>query len=208
MRRFLAIWLILLTHNAWADVVVQVLDQNQKPVPNTVISLPNHPVKTPDTTAIMDQINIQFSPHVLIIQKGQYVSFPNSDNIRHHVYSFSKPKVFEIKLYRGTATNPILFNKAGLEVLGCNIHDDMIGYIYIADNEFAVKTDKDGKATLPAKAGDQIEIWNENLASTINTKKTMVLNSSTTETITLDLLPSATDSTTVDNVNPGFGKKF
>ena len=69
---------------------------------------------------------------------------PNRDNIRHHVYSFSPAKRFELPLYAGVPTQPVLFDKAGVVVLGCNIHDWMIGYIYVSDSPWFGKTGADG----------------------------------------------------------------
>ncbi|MFI8620994.1 methylamine utilization protein [Marinomonas sp. NPDC078689] len=195
MTRFLMMLVAFTVQNVWADMTIQVVDKQNNPVPNAVISVPGLKVNTPADLAIMDQVYGQFSPRVLVVQKGQSVSFPNSDEIRHHVYSFSKPKAFEIKLYKGNATAPLLFDKAGLVVLGCNIHDDMIGYIYVADNHFAVKTDEQGRATLPAKAGDEITIWDENLASTLHAKKTLIAEGEQEQIVVLDLLPSVAINT-------------
>jgi plastocyanin len=205
MKRFLMVVAAFTMPTAWADIQVHIVDKQNNPVPNAVISLPNHASETPADLAIMDQVYGQFSPRVLVIQKGQKVDFPNSDEIRHHVYSFSKPKAFEIKLYKGTSTAPLLFDKPGLVVLGCNIHDDMIGYIYVADNSFAVKTDAEGRATLPAKVGDEITIWEENLASTLHSQKVLMVEEDQ-QTIVLDLFPSETVST--HNHTGGFAKKF
>lgn len=67
----------------------------------------------------------QFVPQVSIVQAGTAVSFPNLDTVRHHVYSFSPVKTFELKLYAGTPSTPVVFERAGTAVLGCNIHDRM-----------------------------------------------------------------------------------
>jgi plastocyanin len=75
---------------------------------------------------------MQFSPMVIAVEQGQSVNFPNSDNIRHHVYSFSKAKRFETKLYANKPEAPVVFNQPGLVVLGCNIHDSMVGYIFVS----------------------------------------------------------------------------
>src|SRR5689334_4111696 len=99
-------------------------------------------------TAVMDQKNRMFIPHVLPIQTGTSVRFPNSDDIRHHVYSFSPAKPFQLPLYKGTPANPILFDRAGIVTLGCNIHDQMSAYIVVVDTPFFEKTGADGKATL------------------------------------------------------------
>jgi hypothetical protein len=76
------------------------------------------------------------------------VKFPNSDNIRHQVYSFSPTKRFELRLYEGTPSDPVLFEKPGVVVLGCNIHDWMLGYIYVTDDPRFGVTDAQGKLTL------------------------------------------------------------
>ena len=63
--------------------------------------------------AIIDQRDKQFVPYVTAVQVGTSITFPNSDNIRHHVYSFSPAKKFELPLYKGTPANPIVFSTAG-----------------------------------------------------------------------------------------------
>lgn len=205
IRYLLALICVCGLQNAWADMTLTVLDQNGMPVTDAVITLAGSKVETPNTVAVMDQIDESFVPRVLVVQKGQYVSFPNSDDIRHHVYSFSKPKTFEIKLYKGSEIPPILFDKPGLVVLGCNIHDDMIGYIIVADNVFSVMTDQDGKVTLPAKQGDTVSIWSERLIEGINTVEQANINSDVEQTVRLDLIPPI--ETMDHNMHKGFGKK-
>jgi hypothetical protein len=100
------------------------------------------------TPAILDQFDKEFIPSVLPIYVGTSVTFPNRDNIRHHVYSFSAPKKFELPLYIGTPAAPLVFDKPGVVVLGCNIHDWMVAYIYVLTTPFFAKTDKDGKARI------------------------------------------------------------
>ncbi|WP_460890864.1 methylamine utilization protein, partial [Ramlibacter alkalitolerans] len=83
--------------------------------------------------AVMDQVNSEFQPRVLVVTKGSRVRFPNSDTIRHQVYSFSAAKRFELPLYTGTPPEPVVFDRAGVVTLGCNIHDWMKGYVVILD---------------------------------------------------------------------------
>ena len=78
-------------------------------------------------TAIVDQVNKTFVPHVSVIRTGTAVAFPNSDRIRHQVYSFSPSHPFTLKLYAGSPRTDIVFDKPGMVVLGCNIHDSMVG---------------------------------------------------------------------------------
>jgi len=111
------------------------------------------PVRKRD--AAVGQKDKTFVPFVTVVQTGTAVQFPNQDPIRHHVYSFSPAKVFEIKLYAGTPVAPIVFDKPGEVVLGCNIHDHMLAYIYVVDTPYFAKTGKDGRARLEGlPAGD------------------------------------------------------
>ena len=99
-------------------------------------------------TAVMDQKNRMFIPHVLAVQTGTAVRFPNSDDIRHHVYSFSPAKQFQLPLYKGTPANPEVFDKAGVVTLGCNIHDQMSAFIVIVDTPHFAITAANGRASL------------------------------------------------------------
>jgi hypothetical protein len=95
------------------------------------------------------------------IQGGAAVTFPNKDNIRHHVYSFSATKPLDLKLYSGVPAKPVVFDKPGAVKLGCNIHDWMVGYVYVVDTPYFAKTDKTGSARLDGlPAGDyQLRVW-------------------------------------------------
>ena len=109
----------------------------------------------------MDQRNREFVPHVLVIEAGTWVDFPNNDTVSHQVYSFSPAKPFQLPLYKGRTHPPVLFDRAGVVTLGCNIHDNMLGYIYVADSPCFGKTDLDGRwssGELPAGRYD-VRIW-------------------------------------------------
>ncbi|WP_354667932.1 methylamine utilization protein [Paraglaciecola arctica] len=109
---------------------------------------------------IMDQVNTQFSPHILAVQKDTQVRFPNSDSIKHHVYSFSQAKTFELQLYKELQADPLLFSNTGAVELGCNIHDWMLGYIFVVDTPYFGKTDSEGNLTLELPDGDyQLDVW-------------------------------------------------
>ena len=94
------------------------------------------------------QQNIRFEPAVLIVPVGTAVGFPNRDAVRHHVYSFSAPKRFDLKLYGGESTRKILFDKTGTVALGCNIHDRMQGFLRIVDTAWANRSDARGRVTI------------------------------------------------------------
>jgi plastocyanin len=105
----------------------------------------------------VDQVDKQFVPYVKAIFVGSTVRFPNSDNIRHQVYSFSPAKKFELPLYSGTDAPPIVFDKPGVVVLGCNIHDWMIGYVYVSETPFFAKTGPLGTARIWHPSMDHAE---------------------------------------------------
>ena len=129
----------------------EVVDSQGQPLADAVVSLQG-PLGQPSAapTAIMDQVAQQFVPSVLAVRSGTRVSFPNSDNIRHQVYSFSPGKRFELRLYQGTPSEPVLFDKPGVVVLGCNIHDWMLGYVYVTDDPWFAVSDARGKLRLEA----------------------------------------------------------
>lgn len=137
-----------------------------KPVEGTVVTLtpldstPIPPVAKDQKPAVMDQVDKQFSPYILVIQKGTSVTFPNSDSIKHHVYSFSKTKPFQLKLYKNRVPDPLLFDKAGAVALGCNIHDWMVGYIYVTDTPWYGRTNKQGESRLEVPDGHyRLKVW-------------------------------------------------
>ncbi len=97
---------------------------------------------------VMTQQNIQYNPFVLPVAMGTTVTFPNKDKVRHHVYSFSKVKRFELELYGEDEEKSVLFDQQGTVALGCNIHDNMLAYIYVARSKIFAKTDENGSATI------------------------------------------------------------
>lgn len=137
-----------------APLNIQMHDQNGAPLADAVVTLQG-PVGLPAGAlkADMDQRAQQFAPHVLAVHTGTSIKFPNSDNIRHQVYSFSPAKRFELRLYEGTPSDPVLFDKPGVVVLGCNIHDWMLGYVYVTNDPRFGVTDAQGQLTLDTPAG-------------------------------------------------------
>lgn len=148
-------WLLCLGLSAHAaEVTLTVTDAAGRLVTDAVVAF--YDKKTPAISPAPGKIvqkNKMFNPKVTVIQTGTKVNFPNEDTVRHHVYSFSPAKKFELKLYSGVPTDPVLFDQAGLVTLGCNIHDSMVGYIYVVDTPFFVKTDDQGKAMIKLSDG-------------------------------------------------------
>jgi plastocyanin len=114
--------------------------------------------------AVMDQRNRHFEPDLLVVTVGSSVSFPNSDNIRHHVYSFSPARRFELALYSGTPSIPIEFPHPGIVSLGCNIHDWMAAHIVVLDTPFHAVSQTSEPLRLEAPAGDYLlRLWHPRL---------------------------------------------
>lgn len=151
-----------------AHLDIRVLDKNARPVSGIVVAVHGAAVapKATASTAIMDQVEQRFLPFVLPVRVGTPVTFPNSDSVAHQVYSFSQPKRFELGLYRGRPHAPVVFDKPGIVVLGCNIHDKMVGYIYVTDAAYFGKTNEQGtwRADSIADGEYRVEVWSPLLA--------------------------------------------
>jgi len=96
----------------------------------------------------IEQRGREFIPWMTVVQTGTSVDFPNNDTIRHHVYSFSGPKRFEIKLYAGKPGQPVVFDKPGQVDIGCNIHDWMEAHVLVVDTPYFARTGADGRAAI------------------------------------------------------------
>ena len=139
-----------------ATLTLQVTDAAGKPVHDAVAyaepELAMPPPKQFPRIEI-EQKGKKFLPIVSVVQTGTSILFPNNDTVRHHIYSFSPAKTFEQKLYSGVPEKPVLFDKAGTVVLGCNIHDFMLAYIYVVDTPYFAKTDVNGKLSIDIPNG-------------------------------------------------------
>jgi plastocyanin len=174
MARLPRAWLcaVSIAAGVWAgpavhagDVSAVVRDQKDQPVEDAVVSaVPEDRAAMPPARPgreVVDQINMEFVPAVKPIVVGSPVYFPNKDNVRHHVYSFSPAKRFELPLYAGTPADPVVFDRPGIVTIGCNIHDWMIGYIYVADTPHLGRTGADGRARLASLPAGRyvLRVW-------------------------------------------------
>jgi plastocyanin len=152
-----------------ATVTVVVNDPGGKPMADAVVML--EPVSgrlavSPMSGVQIAQVHRQFSPQVTVVTVGTPVTFPNNDTVRHQVYSFSPIKTFELKLYAGVPAAPIVFDKAGIAVLGCNIHDQMVAWVVVVDTPLHARSGATGKAQIDAvPAGNYLlRVWHSTLA--------------------------------------------
>jgi len=166
--------LALAAGSAWAqsaEISARVTDDQGRPVEDAVVvAVPSDGTHPPVRAreAMVDQVNQEFVPKVTAVVVGTPIRFPNHDNIRHQVYSFSAAKRFELPLYAGVPAEAVLFDKPGVVILGCNIHDWMIGYVYVSESPYFAKTGKDGTAILgdlPPR-GYTVRVWHPQLDGT------------------------------------------
>ncbi|WP_194711017.1 methylamine utilization protein [Noviherbaspirillum soli] len=143
--------------------------------------------------AEIEQKNRKFMPLMTVIQTGSEIAFPNNDTVRHHVYSFSPAKPFELKLYSGTPGNPVLFDKPGTVVIGCNIHDRMVAYIQVVNTPYFGKTNETGKvriSDLPA-GKYRLKAWHPQLLSGATMPEPEIAISKQDVAVSIALSPAA-----------------
>jgi plastocyanin len=147
-----------------ASVQATIVDKKGEPVGDAVLlAFPAAGGGRPGKPAVVDvdQVDKEFVPRVSAVRAGTPIRFPNYDQIRHHVYSFSPTKTFEIPLYKGIPADPIVFDQPGVVTLGCNIHDWMQGYVLVTETSYFAKSGEDGRVTLdglPAGAA-RLQVW-------------------------------------------------
>ena len=166
MGRIAAFLLMAAVPAGAGDLLVEVRDRRGAAVPDAVVyAVPEAKGPLPPPRrAVVDQKNRMFVPHVLAIQTGTAVTFPNSDNVRHQVYSFSPAKRFQLPLYAGTPAAPVVFDKPGVVAIGCNIHDQMSAYLVVVDTPYFARTTSGGAelAGLPDGRYD-VRVWYEGM---------------------------------------------
>ncbi len=138
-----------------ASVTVTVQSASGQPLADAVVTLEpatgRLPVK-PMAPVDIAQAKRQFNPSLTVITTGTAVNFPNFDTVRHHVYSFSPAKTFELKLYAGVPNVPLVFDKPGVAVLGCNIHDQMAAWVVVVDTPLFARSNAEGRVRLDGVA--------------------------------------------------------
>jgi len=179
-----------------ADLSVTVRRTDGKPVPDAVVTVypngqaPKGPIKF-DWPYRVAQQNIQFNPFVLIVPAGAEVSFPNLDKVRHHVYSFSAGNKFELKLYGYEENRTVKLPAVGVAAIGCNIHDQMVGFIKVVDTPYAAKSDANGLAVIhDVPEGPVVaRVWHPYLRAPKNEKvlATTAVHGATREAATIEL---------------------
>ncbi len=164
-KALFAALMLAATSSYGGEVDVVVVDKDGQPVSDVAVYATRtdgrKQIDSGAGSAVMDQVGKQFVPHLLVVQTGTSVEFPNSDTVAHHVYSFSHPNKFTLPMYKGMAHPPVTFEHSGVVTLGCNIHDHMLGYILVVDSATFAKTDENGSVSLSLDDPQdyEIKIW-------------------------------------------------
>lgn len=150
------------------QLAVSVADDKGKPVADAVVTLrplgAAAPARDKPARHVIDQRNLVFVPYLQVFRPGDEVVFRNSDATRHHVYSFSPARAFEFVLGPTQSSPPLKLEKAGAIAVGCNIHDQMIAYLYVTDAPWFVQTGASGRALFDLPAGDyEVQVWQPRL---------------------------------------------
>jgi plastocyanin len=187
------LWLFMATPSLAYSLSVQVQTQDEKPLSNAVVyALPVTPIEPQPSPprAVMDQKQKMFVPHVLAVPVGSLVEFPNSDDVNHYVYSFSDAKKIQLKLFkRDQETQRVLFDKAGLITLGCNIHDAMLGYIFVAPSPYVGVTNIAGTTHIEiTELGEfTLMLWHERINESAEKLAKKITLTETQNTFQIDL---------------------
>ena len=169
---------LLCTQAALAGAVtVNVTERSGAPAENTVIvfdPLDGAPPASHDEASI-DQVDKMFVPRVNVVRTGTSITFPNSDRIQHQVYSFSPAKTFTLKLYAGSPNTPVIFDKPGLVVLGCNIHDNMVAFVGVVDSPYFARASSSGTAVFNLPTGRyRLRLWHPNAVAPVPSREITV----------------------------------
>ena len=161
--------------NDLADVVIELFGPEN-------VSLEN--IETNDVE--IDQVDKEFVPGITLITAGSRIRFPNSDDILHHVYSFSSVKTFDTPLYgMADESQPaVSFDMPGVVEMGCKFHDWMLAYIYVGESDKMAISDDSGVATIQnLQAGDyRLKVWHSRLSADENTMTQSITISETQDT--------------------------
>ncbi|WP_191602224.1 methylamine utilization protein [Marinomonas algicola] len=185
-----------------ADLTVTVGDLDNQPIQNAVVELYNAKYTMSDTELDkpkeyeVAQKMREFTPFVLAVPVGSSVTFPNYDKTRHHVYSFSAVKTFELKLFSGESHAPVVLDKEGIVALGCNIHDAMQAYIYVTKSRYVAITDEHGQAhftELPADLFD-VKTWHPLQEEAVDSSKITTRDGSLSMDVALSIVDTFDDT--------------
>lgn len=104
-----------------------------------------------------------FSPHVLVVQAGAMVQFPNQDPFFHNVFSLFAGKRFDLGLYEAGSSRSVRFDRPGASFLFCNIHPEMSAVIVVVPTPYFGLSDAAGRVNIAAVPDGRyhLQVWHE-----------------------------------------------
>jgi plastocyanin len=105
--------------------------------------------KVEPKTVQMRQEGLELRPRVLALPAGSIVQFPNQDDVFHNLFSYSKPKRFDLGRYPKGESQSVTFDAKGQIDLRCEVHDHIRGYIHVFDHPYFTVAAEDGSYTIP-----------------------------------------------------------
>lgn len=111
----------------------------------------------------MNQQGKRFTPHVMVVEKGTEIDFPNSDPFFHNVFSLFNGKRFDLGLYASGESRPVVFNRVGISYIFCNIHPLMSAIVVSVDSPYHAISDQEGRLTINdvPEGRYQLKVWHE-----------------------------------------------
>ena len=190
----LAAWALSARMALASTVTITVANQAGASAADTVIVFDPLDATPPPShdDAVIDQVNKRFVPRISVVRTGTAIMFPNSDRIRHQVYSFSPAKVFTLKLYAGSPHSDVVFDKPGLVVLGCNIHDTMVAFVGVVDSPYFARTGPSGNADISLPPGlYRLRVWHPGLTAAVPSRQVQVGYGPMSIPVTVDIDPAS-----------------
>ncbi len=195
---------------AWAgDVKGKITARGMRTLENIVVYVDTIPGKTflpPVQHAVIDQVQMVFVPHVLVIVKGTTVNFLNDDPVQHNVYwpaiNHDRSKAHNMGTWPQGIVKSFTFNELGDVPLLCKVHSEMSGYIVVVPTPYFAVTDKEGAFTITNVPSGQyvLKTWSEEGKPTT---QTVTINNSadTNSHPTCNCTTCNSCATSVTNVN-------
>lgn len=120
---------------------------------------PPEGAKTPELV----QRNKSFEPHVIVVQVGSLIRFPNKDPFFHNIFSMYDGKRFDLGLYEAGTSRSVKFDRPGVSFLFCNIHAEMSAVVIVVDTPYFAMSDRAGHLTIPDVPDGryQMHVWYE-----------------------------------------------
>ena len=115
-----------------------------------VDAIPGKTFPPPAEHPVIDQKDIEFQPHVLVVTTGTTVDFLNSDAFLHNVFSPDKcADRFNLGSWPQGQKRSHTFTQPCAATLLCNVHPEMEGYVVVVPTPYHAVTDASGAYTIP-----------------------------------------------------------